>query len=551
MSAWRRLAVLLPAILALVAALSMPVPARASGDWTGALMQAATRLWAPLPDGARIAVAPLDPDVSGLPDPLLRDVERSLTAALLATAPPDGRVAERRDLGAVWEEVGSFGQRTAESLLAEAAVDALVVASVVERGEGVALSGVLLDLRPGSAGEVLATLGPVALAVDVSAVDLADTEAGARRLGVALAEGLRAATDPTSAFAVRVTLAGDQGAPVGGSATEWLGALVSEHLVRRLALAPRYVSRPLRRLGELAPRRSIRLDLSLWDRGERADLLARAEMDGAVFRASVRIATASLPAAFRPLTRDGGRVGRGLSTAVGQFDPAGPTDRRETLFAARALARAALVDARLRSGESDRRGRGFADLSAAMTRLADAVPHEEIWRDLPTTGGGAVQELKARVAPVGGGRAPAVEAAVERAVYRAGEPLAVRVLVRGGRAHLAAFAWQADDTVVRIAPAEAAARRVEAGVRAALPGPGDPEIATAPMAGSRETVEAVIVVASAVPFDADALAPFAGASAARSLAGAVEMSGFLDALVGLDLARISLAVLPYRVRPAD
>ena len=64
----------------------------------------------------------------------------------------------------------------------------------------------------------------------------------------------------------------------------------------------------------------------------------------------------------------------------------------------------------------------------------------------------------------------------------------------------------------------------------------------------RAAATAVIVVASAVPFDAASLAPWLGATAPGSLSAAVQMSAFLDALARLDLARVTLKILPYRVR---
>lgn len=73
-----------------------------------ALSEPAARLWSPLPPDARIAVRPLDPDASGLPAALLGVAERSLVAALVASAPTGGVVLTRSELPAVWEERESF-----------------------------------------------------------------------------------------------------------------------------------------------------------------------------------------------------------------------------------------------------------------------------------------------------------------------------------------------------------------------------------------------------------------------------------------------------------
>ncbi|MDF1793579.1 MAG: hypothetical protein P1U88_16820, partial [Thalassobaculaceae bacterium] len=416
-------------LLSVLAVLAMaPGPVVASDFWTRALTDPASRLWTPLPPGSRIAVRPLDPDETGLPDSLLREVEQALTAALLATAPAGGGVASRRDLPVAWEEAESFGGADGQRLLADAAVEAVAVPALVERRGGVALSAVLIGVRDGAVGAVLATMPPTELAVDVTRFELTGAETGARRLGVALAEGLRAGRDPASAFAVRVARRGPR-SPVA----DWFAGLVAQHLIRRLAEPPLYVTRSVRRMGEAPASGNAILALEVWDQGERADFQATAVMNGVEAQATVRIAIASIPAGFRPLTRDGGRVGDGFFQAVGRFTPSMRMDRREVLFAARVLARAALVADGLALGSSQGSGRdsgqgsGAREIAAAMTRLARGIPHEEIWRDRPAAGRGAVQALRARVAPVGGGTAPILEAAVERALYRQGDALSARV----------------------------------------------------------------------------------------------------------------------------
>ena len=531
-------------LLVLLAALvSLPADSIADETWRDALIEPASRLWAPLPDGIRIAVRPLDADESGLADALLQEVEDALMAALLATAPPSSEVVSRRDLPAAWEEAGSFGSRGPNILLAEAAVEALVVPRLTGRRDGVALSAVLLGLGDSAPGEVLAVMSPVDLPVDVARAGLTGAEAGARQLGVALAEGLRLSLDPSGALAVRVERRGRR-----SPAADWFAGLVEEHLVRRLATPPPYVSRPLRDLGKAPAGGKVLLDLELWDQRRRVDIQARAVIGTVEARGTARIDPASIPAAFLPLTRDGGRVDAGRYRAVGSFAPIGRTDPREIRFAARVLARAALVDDALANGSGRGDGREGRDVAEAMRRLSRGVPHEEVWH---AKSGGASHSLSAKLARVGGGSAPRLEAAVERALYRPGEVLSARALVQGGRAYVAAYAWQADDTVLRIAPRDRAARVMEAGVRLALPGHGDAEVTAAPLAGSDETVEAILVVASAVPFDAGTLAPAVGRTAAESLGAAVQMSAFLDALAALDLARICLAVLPYRIRGAE
>ena len=542
----RHLATLTLAALTLAALALTGVPASADEDWTRALAAPAARLWAPLPAGARIALQPLDPDESGLPEAVLADVEGALTAALLAAAPPGGQVLTRRDLSAVWDEAASFAEASSQSLLAGAVVDALVVAAVAEQGGALSVAARLVGLRDGALGEVLATAPPVVLDADLGQADVVQAQVGARRLGIALAETLRLSADPAAAFASRIERRGPRGA-----AADWFAGLVAEHLMQRLATPPLYVTRPLSRLGAPPETRVVRLELDLWDQGDRVDVQVRAAMGPGEAHATARIALASIPRGFLPLTRDGGLVGQGLYRAVGTFSPTRPTDPREVRFAARVLARAALIDDALGRG-GGHAGAGTArEVAAAMGSLARALPHEEIWRDRPAGGAGAVQELAARLARLGGTDAPRIEAAVERALYRPGEALSARVVARNGRAYVAAYAWQADDTVVRIAPTGREARLLEADRRADLPGPADAQVTAAALPGSQESQEALVLVASAVPFLADALAPLVGETPQGSLAAAAQMSAFLDALAGLDLSRVSVTVLPYRTRAPD
>ena len=72
-------------------------------------------------------------------------------------------------------------------------------------------------------------------------------------------------------------------------------------------------------------------------------------------------------------------------------------------------------------------------------------------------------------------------------------------------------------------------------------------IAVAAMPGVAESLEAVIVVASSVPFDPDRLAPAPGPTSDASRRKATTASAFLDRVAGLDRSRLRLAVLPYRV----
>ncbi len=299
---------------------------------------------------------------------------------------------------------------------------------------------------------------------------------------------------------------------------------------------------------------ALRLEAEIWDHRSHVEVRLRAVADGAEARATARLDAAALPGYFLPLTPGGGRLGTGYRIADGASARGAELRRDELGPAAEAIARAVLVDEALDAPPTTPGvARTRADVAAAWKRLADAVPHDETWLGTATGPDAAARRLQARVARIGGPEAPELAAALERPALRTGEALRVRVSVARGRAFLATYAWQADGSVVRIAPLGSAssgrgsAMVVEAGRRLDLPPAGDPVIAVAAMPGVAESLEAVIVLASSVPFDPDRLAPAPGPTADASRRKATTAGAFLDRVAGLDRSRLRLAVLPYRV----
>jgi len=370
----------------------------------------------------------------------------------------------------------------------------------------------------------------------------------ARIAGVALAEALRLHRDAAGSVRATVRLAGDR-SPFG----DWFMAAIAERLVARLAERPLYVTRPIRAATDRGDSLAIRLQVEIWDHGDRVDAHLRAVTGDGEARATVRLDAAALPASFRPLTPSGGQLRTGYRIADGKA-ATGPELRRDELsVAAEAAARARLVEDEIGDGAAvPAILRSRAGLAAAWRRLAAAVPYDEAWSGVADDNESAARRLRARVAVLGGPEAPELAAALDRATYRPDDPIRLRLSVARGRAFVAAYAWQADGSVVRIAPfAGGAPVTVEAGRRVDLPGPNDAEVTAAPMPGVAESLEAIAVVASAVPFDPDRLAPGLGTSPEASRRAAASLGAFLDRLAGLDRGRLRLVVLPYRVRPGE
>jgi len=540
----RRLPILSVALLLLV----LPAAVAAEDGWADRLRPAAEALWQQAGPSRRIAARPVPADVTGLPVEVAAEIDRALVEALLRTAPVAGRLLDRAGLPVAWEEATSFRGTSGETLLREAAVDALVIPSAHATADGISVAATLVAVAGGDTGRLLAAVPAVVLPGAVDRLTARPPAVAAKAAGVALADAVRQGLDPSARFRAAVRLSGER-SPFG----DWFLDQVAEHLTARLAERPLYVSRPLRNADVGGRPVALRLEAEIWDHGRQVEVHLRATAEAAEARASARLDAAALPAHFRPLTPEGGRLGTGFRIADGAAAVGAELRRDELAVAAEAVARALLVDEAL-----DRRdpvppvARSRAAVADAWRRLAEAVPYDESWSGAAGDRNASARRLRARVARLGGPEAPELSATLERSVYRPGEPLRVRATVARGRAFLALYAWQADGTVVRVAPIrEAAAVTAEAGRRIELPGPRDAEIAAAPMPGASESLEALVVVASAVPFVPDRLAPAAGGSADASRAAAVSAGAFLDRVAGLDRARLRLAVLPYRVRAAE
>jgi len=535
-------------MLSLLVLLLCPGPVRADDSWSGRLSATAVALWAGAGDGRRIAASPVEAEVTGLPAELAAAVDRALVAALLRAAPAAGRLVDRANLPATWEEATSFRGASSEILLREAAVDAVVIPSAHATADGIVVSATLVAVGGGDTGRLLAAVPAVTLPGAVDRLTARPPAVAAKATGVALADSLRLGLDPGARFRASVRLSGER-SPFG----DWFLGQVADHLAGRLAERPLYVTRPIR--GSDAEGRSVdlRLEAEIWDHRRDVEIHVRAVAGVDEARATARLDAAALPAHFLPLTAGGGRLGTGYRIADGAA-AVGPDLRRDELgVAAEAMARALLVDEALdRRNETPGVARSRDAIAAAWRRLAEAVPHDETWSGAASGPDASARRLRARVALIGGRDAPGLSATLERAVYRPGDALRVQAVFAGGRAFLALYAWQADGTVVRVAPLNGASAIIaEAGRSIELPGPRDAEVTAAPMAGVAESLEALVLVASAVPFVPERLAPALGGSAGASRAAAVSAGGFLDGLAALDRARLRLAILPYRVRLRD
>lgn len=523
-------------------------PAVADDGWSESLAATAATLWDSAGAGRRIAARPVEAEITGLPVALAAEIDRALVTALLRAAPATGQLIDRSGLPATWEEAMGFGGASAEALLREAAIDALVIPSAHATIDGISVAATLVAVGGGDTGRLLAAVPSVTLPGAVHRLAARPPAVAAKAAGVALADALRLRLDPSARFRTALRFSGER-SPFG----DWFLDQVAEHLTARLAERPLYVSRPLRRVDADGRQLTLRLEAEIWDHRRDVEVHLRVVAGADEARATARLDIAALPGHFLPLTPAGGRLGTGYRIADGAA-AVGPQLRRDELaVAAEAVARALLVDEALdRRNATPAVARSRDQVAEAWRRLADAIPHDETWSGVASSLDASARRLQARVARLGLGNAPALTATLDRAAYRPGDTLRVQVEVAQGRAFLALFAWQADGSVVRVAPMRGdAAVSVDSGQRIELPGPRDAEITAAPMPGVTESLEALVVVASTVPFVPDRLAPALGRSAEASRAVAVPAGAFLEQLAALDRARLRLAILPYQVRIGD
>jgi hypothetical protein len=509
-----------------------------------ALQGRAVQIWRALPPDARLAIRPVQGDEVGLPNDVASALDTAILRALDRVRPVNAVVLPRADLRAVFEEAEAFSGADPARLLSQVSATALLIPRVTPTREGVHVAMSLLSVGASEFGSVLATPEPVVLRFDIERARARSPTVAGRQAAHALAEAVRAAIAPSEAVAASVRLDG-----VIGAFADWFAGEVAEHLVSRLAERPLYVARTMRAM-DAAPRAAnVTLRLEVWDLGSRVDVTVTALTEGETVRTVARIAKARIPQAFLPLTRDGGRVADGMIRAAGIALSGHGMQPSELRLAARMVARARLVDRALGGSESiAETARDRADVAAAMVRLEQAIPFEEILKD----GGGPADrraDITARFERVGGRAAPRLEAQLDRAVYRPGLPIRVRVRTGDTTSLVAMFALQADGTVLRIAPrSPGAPRELPAKREIMLPTAVDGEISSAPLPGMRENLEAIVLIASSASFEPADLAPAAGESAEESTGLGVPVGVFLDRLSKLDLARVSLKIMPYRVR---
>lgn len=506
-----------------------------------------------LPAGARLVLQAPDPASTGLDLATVKDATAAFRAALVARAGDRALVLEREALIGVWREALEFGQAPVDALAREAGADLLVIFDIAPADKGVSVSARAVSLGQGGAGRQIAATSPRRW--NVSGVDgtIERLRAAAFRAGRDLASqgGLGGVPSSTRVVPVAPPLA------IADVVVSAAAAGVSAALAERGSLAPRAIGRRGADLAAAGPAAGPSLVVSASISsisGIMTASLVLAAGGERVATAVVEASIADLPPSMRLASDPMGRVRAADLRATGEallYRGLGYTD---AIRGARLLARRRLMAASLGTPmPAMDMARAPADLVALLAGYPDAVPTGERWRERFGFDDSYGAELVGGASELGGPSAPGVEARLDRRELVAGEVLGIGLTGTRRRAYVAVYAWQADDSVVRLYPARAASGPfvIDVGAGLTLPSVGEPVYGVAPMPGDRVSVEAVVIVASSAPFDVDALAPAASANVVDTLAAATDSGAFLAAVGGMDVATVDLAVLPYSVGVAE
>ncbi len=535
---------------------SSPAPSPAAAPASEAAVPPAVRLANGLldtiPPGARLAIRPLDPRETGLPQEVgSRLYESMLNAVHDASRGRGVKVLARERLSAIYRTLEEFDQGDVESMLRNARADVEIICKSSPAADGVTLScsAVRLEETGVTVAHAMARF-PLERAAE-------PLELAVARIARHLAEGAPA-TGPVERVMLMDTSLGAR-----GDLGVFLGRRLEGEVIRRMAERARRedgAARVATAIGtEPAPRaeeRGYGLEGDLWRLdAKRLRLEVRLRDRGrSLVAAGADIAVSSLPPRFGP-GRGGGEGARQRYEAVAEAVVSARLDRASALRAARNLARARVVARALDLPPPGVAAiTGEADAIATFAGYLDAgLPVDERHAEVRPEGGAGGGErvavrLAARVKPLGRLVRPAVRARLGHAVYRAMEPMRLEIRSEE-KAHLGVFAWGADDRVVRLYPRGKGRMEIGAGETLDLPRRGEGRILSAPMPipGNREDHEALVVVATARSMDFAGLAPAVGASVSETMGRAVDGSGFLTALAGQDPARMAVIWLPYQV----
>jgi hypothetical protein len=497
---------------------------------------------------ARVALRLLSDGRSGLPAEIADRLDAEMLAAIRRRAPSGVTLVARADLAAAWREAIEFSDRSVQDLLREARADVLVTGEARALQSGLEVSYRAISLKDGSVGRLLAAPRPILLQVPGLNLDDLIFRQTLWRVADELVLAAASKEDANGAAQAVDVVASGAGGAFAQHVRKLALARIQDRLGRRAATAEVPVNAAPSR------RTALHLSLEIWDQGDVVSVTLKLNGAGISESRVARLAMGLIPTHFLPLTRAGGKVGSGMYQARGGAWSTEIRSDRQARAAARALARARVVASALGLPMPLSDAVETPNEMVALRRLLErGITHDEVWVSrMAGADGDVAVNLRALVQSVGGPAAPSVGIAFNGANMVAGETLKLMISAKRRAAHVAVYSWDAVDGVHLLYPSGAMqAMRIDRGGTLVLPPVQGPEYGVAPLRGQKVSAESLIVLASAVPFEAAGLATIPSDGRRGTALLSQPVSRFFDAVAKLDLEVMSLRILDYSVRKIE
>jgi hypothetical protein len=494
-----------------------------------------------LPETGTVAVQPIRVEEAGISDDIARGIEDVFSARLLKRR-PSLTIKPRRDLMKVWDEVSVFAPIAWETLCAELGVDFLVVASARPSADGIEISFKSYEIRGGMDAILVASSGMRNVRVTSPYIIPLSPEKGASVAALGL---FPKAVRYLGGRATDITV---RGAGERSQFEEYLSGLVIEKL-DELGQSRRDI---IAVGGEKLPAVILDLRTRVWDHDAKVTVgFALEAADGReVAHQSVVLDGTTIAQRYRPLARSGPVAVPAIVTAVGEARIGPDMNGRQAATAARMLARGDVVQQVLGAHRTFIEAAKTLSLAhRAMGTLGPAIPYDEVWQEEETGEVNRIRvRLKARVRRLDRSLASSVQAHLVPSTVRTGAPIRIEI-ASPVDVYIGVFAWQADNTVLRVFPeGREPYVRLLAGENILLPPDGGAPVVSRPLHDAGIDLEAMVVVASVTPLDYRRFGREIADSEIGSINAGLPAGLFLDQLALEDARTLSAVFLPYVVR---
>ncbi len=482
-----------------------------------------------------LAIQPPLPYESDLPPEVIEDFVIELEAALRRFGSV-GNIVERRRVKDIQRELAAFSRADIAKLQEDLSVEGLLLVRGRPAADGVMFSVDGLELNQGARGRSFVTSEDHCLAYQRLALPLSVAGHNLARD----ARQMLALAHARPSLSTNIELVG-HGQPGAERIYEaFLGS------IQRLMRAAQSDVEGIRLL-EVEPRlrrgKDGAIEVNLYLRPENrgrilvSTILAPGELTLDVPASSPNAATALIPDAARA----GRYRARGMATISPDLDP------DMALQAAKAQARSLVVASAVSSlsQPSVSPVTSIGEAQRHQAAIAEGLPYDEHWQ-VPAAGDTVEVMLDARVKPLRNNSGPDIDAWLTETNYGDMEKLHVE-LRTSEPLHVALIGWFADGKSLRLLPQGDVKTMLLAPGLNRLPQDGQANIHVVRAPGKPAAHEAVIVLASRKPFDADALVLPIAPTLKISMARAEPIEDVFNKLAELDHDELAIKILPYAI----